>query len=103
MDRKFSSISIKSSKILIDAREFVVGKLTGIGRVIECLVDVLAESNSVENIILAVFEQNAVPSKLKNRQKIRTKNVSASFLKSEKILNIIEYGVTKMLTGATHY
>ena len=87
MNSRISDIRINSPKVLIDAREFVVGKLTGIGRVIECLVDVLAESNSIENIILAVFEQNAVPSKLKNRQKIKTKKVSASFLKSEKILS----------------
>ena len=75
-----------TKQILIDAREFTPGKLTGIGRVIEGLVNALSEIDNVK-IILAVFYPDAVPSKLKNRKRIKTKRVPASFFRSEKALS----------------
>lgn len=74
-------------RILVDAREFTPGRLTGIGRVLEGLLDALAESDSVDNIILTVFDPNAIPLKLRNREKIESREVSASFLKSERALS----------------
>jgi glycosyltransferase involved in cell wall biosynthesis len=74
-------------QILVDAREFTTGRLTGIGRVIEGLIDALAESDSVDKIILAVFDPKAIPWRLRNRQKIEAERVPASFLKSEKALS----------------
>jgi glycosyltransferase involved in cell wall biosynthesis len=71
----------------LDAREFTSGRLTGIGRVIEGLVDALAESDTVDKIILAVFEPSAIPVRLKDREKIQAKKVPAFFLKSEKTLS----------------
>jgi glycosyltransferase involved in cell wall biosynthesis len=78
-------------QILVDAREFTPGRLTGIGRVIEGLIDALAERDTVM-IVLAVFDPNAVPSRLKNRQRIKIKKVPASFLKSERALSMSTRG-----------
>jgi glycosyltransferase involved in cell wall biosynthesis len=82
-----SILKTLNRRILVDAREFTPGRLTGIGRVLEGLVDALTESNSVENIILAISELNAIPLKLRARKKIEPREVSASFLKSEMALS----------------
>lgn len=87
MNSKAPDVKIDGPKILIDAREFTSDRLTGIGRVIEGIVDALAEIHIVERIILTVFEPSAVPSRLKNRDKIETQKVPASFIKSEKSLS----------------
>lgn len=73
--------------VLVDAREFTLGRLTGIGRVIEGLIDALTESDAVDKIILAVFNPKAIPFKLKDREKIEPKKVPAFFLKSKKALS----------------
>jgi len=75
-------------QILVDGREFTPRRLTGIGRVIEGLINALAERDTVK-IILAVFDPDAVPSRLKNRQRIKIKKVPASFLKSERALSVL--------------
>ena len=74
-------------RILIDGREFVAGKKTGIGRFLEGLVDALAVTNSKIEIILASSNPDSVPSKLRNRKNIRTKTIPVAFLKSEKALS----------------
>jgi glycosyltransferase involved in cell wall biosynthesis len=85
--------------VLVDAREFTPLRVTGIGRVIEGLVDALAESKVVDKIILAVFDPARVPSGLKNRQKIETKKVPTSFFKSERILsNLSKDGIRLFLS-----
>ena len=74
-------------RILIDAREFVQGRRTGIGRVLEGLTDTLAESDIVKEIILAVSFDDTTPLRLKNRKKIKIKRIPGGFLKSEKALS----------------
>ncbi len=74
-------------RVLIDAREFVHKRFTGIGRVLEGLTDALAESGNLEKITLAVTNSQMVPSRLKNRQKIFVETVPASFVRSEKSLS----------------
>lgn len=76
-----------SRNVLVDAREFTPGRQTGIGRVLEGLVDAFAESNVVDKIILAVFDPTLVHSRLKNRRKIETEMVPPSFFKSEMALS----------------
>ena len=84
----------KLASILIDCREFVPGKMTGIGRVLEGLIDALGESDFVEKFILTAFSDDSVPFILKDRKKFFLKKVPASFLKSEKVLsNICEHEV----------
>ena len=74
-------------RVLIDAREFVHNRFTGIGRVLEGLIDALAESGYLEKITLAVTNSQMVPSRLKNHQKVFMETVPASFVKSEKSLS----------------
>jgi glycosyltransferase involved in cell wall biosynthesis len=88
-----------SRNILVDAREFTPQRVTGIGRVIEGLVDALAESSVVEKIILAMFDPTIVPSGLKNRRKIEIKKVPVSFFKSERALsNLSKDGIKLFLS-----
>jgi len=74
-------------KILIDAREFVHGRFTGIGRVLTGLLDALAATEFIKDIILAAYEAELIPSHLKDREKIEIKKVPRSFLASEKRLS----------------
>jgi len=74
-------------KVLIDAREFVHNRFTGIGRVLEGLTDALAESGYVETITLAVTKSELVPSRLNNRKKVLIETIPASFVNSEKSLS----------------
>ena len=80
---------MKSSplRVLIDAREFIHGRLTGIGRVLEGLSDALSDSRIAEEIVLAATLIEAVPLKLRNRENIKTQSIPSSFLKSEKALS----------------
>jgi len=74
-------------RVLIDAREFVQNRSTGIGRVLEGLIDAMAESEYLENITLAVTDSQTVPSGLKDRQKVVMITIPESFAKSEKSLS----------------
>jgi glycosyltransferase involved in cell wall biosynthesis len=73
--------------ILVDAREFVSGKTTGIGRFLEGLVDCLAQDFSCHKIILLCSRENDIPSKLKKKKNIEFRNIYGSFLKSEIVLS----------------
>jgi glycosyltransferase involved in cell wall biosynthesis len=74
-------------RILIDGREFVEGRLTGIGSVLRGLTDALTESNVIEEILLVVYNPSVIPSQLENRRKIRHIKILPSFLRSEKTLS----------------
>ena len=73
--------------ILIDAREFIPWGKTGIGRFLEGLIDALADSVSDIEIILACFYKDSVPLRLKNRERVKVKEIPREFLYSEKILS----------------
>jgi len=75
--------------ILIDGREFVAKKLTGIGRVLEGLVSALAESHVAEEILLATSDAHSLPFRLKNRLDIKVVEIPSSFMKSEKALSAL--------------
>jgi glycosyltransferase involved in cell wall biosynthesis len=77
----------KKEKILIDAREFCNGRITGIGRVLDGLIDAFVESYGMEEFVLATNEPSAVPSKMKTISKIKIKKIPDSFLKAEKALS----------------
>lgn len=82
---------IKSEKkyLLIDGREFVPSRLTGIGRVIMGFTDALQDRGPVYDTVLAVHDEGYVPPGLKNRSGIRFVKVGASFLKSERRLSLL--------------
>jgi len=85
--------------IVVDAREFAPGKSSGIGRVLEGLVDALAESDIVREIILPISFCDTVPLLLKNREKIRILETPYSFFKSEKfITNLTKNGASAFIS-----
>jgi glycosyltransferase involved in cell wall biosynthesis len=76
-----------AKSILVDAREFVHGRFTGIGRVLEGLTDALAASEIAENVNLAVYVADVIPPQLKDRENLKVIEIPVSFLKSEKVLS----------------
>ncbi len=56
--------------LLLDAREFVEGKNTGIGRFLEGLVDSLAETFVSEKIVLLGPDEKAIPSTFRKRKNV---------------------------------
>jgi glycosyltransferase involved in cell wall biosynthesis len=80
-------MNTRQKRILIDAREFVHGRRTGIGRVLDGITDALAECNILKEIVLNVYNDRGVPNSLKKRENIRIIEIPYSFLKSEKALS----------------
>lgn len=87
-----STMDTGGHEILIDAREFVPGRLTGIGRVLAGLVDALTFSTSIQTVLLAMQRPESLPHKLKNRAKVKVVRISPSFLKSEMDLSELTRG-----------
>jgi len=73
--------------ILVDARQFIGGTSTGIGRYVEGLVDCLADTFAGDRIVLISFGENQIPSRLTTRNNITVNKISPSFLKSELTLS----------------
>ena len=73
--------------MVLDAREFLRGKFTGIGRVLEGIVDALAESDFLEEVLLATYNADALPKKLQNRKKIQVEELPEAFISSERVLS----------------
>ena len=78
-----------SKRVLVDAREFVFTRYTGIRRVLEGLTESLVESPFIESVILATHKVGAVPSRLKDLEKIRVREIPGDFIKSEKALSVL--------------
>jgi glycosyltransferase involved in cell wall biosynthesis len=78
---------MKAKKILIDVREFVQGRRTGIGRVLAGLVDALAETDFADEVLLAASDAGAIPFRLKDHLHTKIVELPSSFLKSEKALS----------------
>lgn len=73
--------------ILIDGRELLPNKKTGIGRVLEGFLDALADVDSDIEIVLASICMDSIPYRLQNREKIRIWKISSDFLLSEAALS----------------
>lgn len=79
-------------RILIDAREFVENRRTGIGRFIEGLVDALNKLEELE-IVLTAYSADYLPRLLSESKKIRFCPVPNDFLRSElKLSNLSNHG-----------
>ena len=78
---------MSQKKILVDAREFVRGRKTGVGRFLEGLMGALTGTDLDIKIIMASFHSEAVPTKLRNKKNIIIKEIPASFLCSEKAIS----------------
>ncbi|MHC4457351.1 MAG: glycosyltransferase family 4 protein [Planctomycetota bacterium] len=80
-------------QILVDAREFIGGKNTGIGRFLEGLVDCLAETFASDNIVLLSLDEKEIPTTLREKVNVVYRRISGAFLKSEIILsNLTRWG-----------
>jgi glycosyltransferase involved in cell wall biosynthesis len=75
--------------ILIDAREFVPERRTGIARVLEGLIDALQQSVGIGLLILAVKSSESIPGRLCNRDNIKPEIVDSSLLRSEHQLSVL--------------
>jgi glycosyltransferase involved in cell wall biosynthesis len=78
--------------ILIDAREFVPGRRTGIARVLEGLTDALASFALAKIVVMATPNPESLPSKLQNVKILKTTAIPRFFLKSEKTLSSLTKG-----------
>jgi glycosyltransferase involved in cell wall biosynthesis len=74
-------------RILIDAREFVPNRRTGIGRVLEGFSDAMAETCSSWELVMAGFRSDLVPSRLRNKANVRFLEIPGFFLMSEMVLS----------------
>jgi glycosyltransferase involved in cell wall biosynthesis len=73
--------------ILVDAREWTFGRMTGIGRMLAGCVAALAESHLSLEITLAVSDESAIPVRLKERVGITFIKIPWTFLQSERALS----------------
>ncbi|MFC1581176.1 glycosyltransferase family 4 protein [Thermodesulfobacteriota bacterium] len=80
-------INMDNRNILIDSRELLPGKKTGIGRFLEGLVDALAVADCAEKLIIAVQDSEAVPLKLKRHENNHIQSIPPSFIASERALS----------------
>lgn len=76
-----------SPKILVDGREFVVGKRTGIRRFLEGLLNAIIASDLDLEVLLATTSNNAVPKELLTERITIVEELGNSFLASEKGLS----------------
>lgn len=85
--------------VVMDAREYWVGRLTGIGRVVTGLADALAQSGFISGIVLVVRSYEAVPVKLRHAEKVRIKIVPQSFVRSAKMISgLIRQGTSLFIS-----
>lgn len=75
--------------ILIDGREFVPGKKTGIARFLEGLLEALIDSDLDLELLLAVSTIDAVPYKFQKNKKMKLKKLPLGFLAAEKTLKVL--------------
>ena len=86
-------------KLLIDGREFVPGKRTGIGRFLEGLLDALMDSELDLDVFLAVSCEDVIPHKLRDDRKTKTKTLPSGFFASEKaLMDLAKEGVAFLLS-----
>ena len=76
-------------RVLVDAREFTPGRVTGIGRVLEGFVEALCHSRIDADILLAVNLPGSLPGRLKDFDAIRAKQIPESFSRSERALSAL--------------
>jgi len=80
-------MSSSSKSILVDAREFVPNRNTGISRVLEGLTDALVNSDMFCAVSLATTYPYSVPAGLRDEKAIEILKMPRSFLASERRLS----------------
>jgi glycosyltransferase involved in cell wall biosynthesis len=66
-------------RVIIDAREFVPARTTGIGRVLCGIAEALVDTGTADRMVLAVQHPEGVPSSLKENRNVRIVKVSGAF------------------------
>lgn len=80
---------MKINRIIIDGREFVLGRETGIGRFLKGLLHALVRSDLNLEIVLAIPYKNAITNELCDMRNISIKDIPTGFLASEKALTAL--------------
>jgi hypothetical protein len=62
--------ALTGTRILIDAREFILGRFTGIARVLEGLIGALSVHPSTKTVLLAAYDPELIPSQLRSKNGI---------------------------------
>lgn len=78
---------IAAKGILVDAREWIPDRMTGIGRMLAGCIDALAASPLQPALTLAVTDEEAIPERLRDRKGITYIKLPGTFLKSERALS----------------
>lgn len=81
-----------AKRLLVDAREWIPGRMTGIGRMLAGCVDALAASPLQPALTLAVTDEEAIPERLRDREGITGIKLPGMFLKSERALSGLTRG-----------
>ena len=76
-------------RTLIDAREFVSQRLTGIGRFLDGLIDALVREANLGEFTLAVTDPYIISERLENLQNVKLVTLPNSFIASEKALSTL--------------
>lgn len=79
--------NLAAPRILIDAREFVQGRFTGIARVLEGLISALSVHPPTGKIFLAAHPRELIPPPLRGLHGVEIQELPASFLRAEKCLS----------------
>lgn len=77
---------VPRSKIVIDGRELLPHRKTGIGRFLAGLLSALLESDLDLELVLAVADKHGIPDALSEKEKIEISELPSDFLTSEKAL-----------------
>jgi glycosyltransferase involved in cell wall biosynthesis len=78
---------LSGARFLIDAREFIQGRFTGIARVLEGLIEAVSWCVSTEVVFLAAYRADYIPSRLRNSHRIRIKEIPNSLFSAERLLS----------------
>lgn len=78
---------IAAKGILVDAREWTPGRMTGIGRMLAGCIDALAASPLQPVLTLAVTDPEAIPAPLRGHDSMTGIKLPGTFLKSERALS----------------
>lgn len=79
--------ALSGKRILIDAREFLLGRFTGIARVLEGLIGALSVHPSAKSILLASYDPAWILPPLRSRNEIEMEQLPKSFFRAEKRLS----------------
>jgi glycosyltransferase involved in cell wall biosynthesis len=79
--------ALRRTRILIDAREFILERFTGIARVLEGLIDALSADSPAKTIALAAYNPDFIPPQLRSQNGVEIEQLPKLFFRAEKHLS----------------